>query len=63
MLAMIILIISYIYTGNMIFVWLTIMAGFTNIVGLWVWYKRCEKEHVDDLVQRCIEDLKNGGDY
>ena len=56
------MIVAYILTGKTIFVWLTIMAGFIGNVLCWIWYELGVKQHIDDLVQKCIEDLK-GGDY
>lgn len=60
---MILGIMAYIFSGKIIFAWLTIMAGLVGVILCWVILKQEEKEHIDDLVQKCIEDLKNGGDY
>lgn len=62
-LAMVISIISYCITGEVIFVWLTILSGFTGVTLSYIWYKEEQRRDMEALIQKCIEDLKNGGDY
>lgn len=58
--SMLISVIMYALTGRMIFVWLTILAGLAGITLGWAMVQRSKKEHIDNLVQKCIEDLKKG---